>query len=341
MPQPWILSIDFGTSYTLVAAKVGDRTPEVVEIGGERRMPSVVMVETHGQRRRRAHGRRPVRVQPGEHAAGAEEPSRRPGPGGARWPPLPGGAARRRPAAHRVRRGGRADGRTAERGPPHPPGHVEPAAAEPAARSRGQGGVAEPGARARARRRGVVVRQRIRGARRWPPRRVRPRRRHVRHGRGHRPARRLRRRGPSRRRPEHRRRAVRRVGDEPRRRAAVSRGVGTDPGGRRGDLAAGRCVAAQGGPPGQGDLVLASVRRSAGAAARRARPAAHHPRRVRADRRALHRRDRRPPAPLHHRCRRRRNGGVEHLPRRRCEPVADRRATGAGRVPERVGQPAR
>lgn len=48
MAQPWILSIDFGTSYTLVAAKVGDRTPEVVEIGGERRMPSVVLVEQSG-----------------------------------------------------------------------------------------------------------------------------------------------------------------------------------------------------------------------------------------------------------------------------------------------------
>ncbi len=48
MPQPWILSIDFGTSYTLVAAKLGDRTPEVVEVGGERRMPSVVMVEATG-----------------------------------------------------------------------------------------------------------------------------------------------------------------------------------------------------------------------------------------------------------------------------------------------------
>ncbi len=48
MSRPWILSIDFGTSYTLVAAKVGDRAPEVVEIGGDRRMPSVVMVEAAG-----------------------------------------------------------------------------------------------------------------------------------------------------------------------------------------------------------------------------------------------------------------------------------------------------
>ncbi len=43
---PWILAIDFGTSYTVAAAKVGDRQPEVIEVGGERRMPSVVMVES-------------------------------------------------------------------------------------------------------------------------------------------------------------------------------------------------------------------------------------------------------------------------------------------------------
>src|SRR6478735_868731 len=48
LSQSWILSIDFGTSYTLVAAKVGDRAPEVLEIGGERRIPSVVMVEASG-----------------------------------------------------------------------------------------------------------------------------------------------------------------------------------------------------------------------------------------------------------------------------------------------------
>ena len=45
MPS-WILAIDFGTSYTVAAAKVGDRSPE---IGGERRMPSVVMVDQDGQ----------------------------------------------------------------------------------------------------------------------------------------------------------------------------------------------------------------------------------------------------------------------------------------------------
>ena len=48
MPS-WILAIDFGTSYTVAAAKVGDRGPEIVEIGGERRMPSVVMVDDDGQ----------------------------------------------------------------------------------------------------------------------------------------------------------------------------------------------------------------------------------------------------------------------------------------------------
>ena len=44
MPS-WILAIDFGTSYTVAASKVGDRSPEVIEIGGERRVPSVVMVD--------------------------------------------------------------------------------------------------------------------------------------------------------------------------------------------------------------------------------------------------------------------------------------------------------
>ena len=47
MPS-WILAIDFGTSYTVAASKVGDRAPEVIEIGGERRMPSVVMVDPAG-----------------------------------------------------------------------------------------------------------------------------------------------------------------------------------------------------------------------------------------------------------------------------------------------------
>ncbi|MCU1393276.1 MAG: Heat shock protein 70 [Ilumatobacteraceae bacterium] len=44
----WILAIDFGTSYTVAASKVGDRAPEVIEVGGERRMPSVVMVDSGG-----------------------------------------------------------------------------------------------------------------------------------------------------------------------------------------------------------------------------------------------------------------------------------------------------
>ncbi len=48
MPS-WILAIDFGTSYTVAASKVGDRAPEVIEVGGERRMPSVVMIGTDGE----------------------------------------------------------------------------------------------------------------------------------------------------------------------------------------------------------------------------------------------------------------------------------------------------
>ncbi len=47
MPS-WILAIDFGTSYTVAAARVEGRAPEIIEIGGERRMPSVVMVDPSG-----------------------------------------------------------------------------------------------------------------------------------------------------------------------------------------------------------------------------------------------------------------------------------------------------
>ncbi len=44
----WTLSIDFGTSYTVAAAKVEQRDPEVVEIRGERRVPSVLMIADDG-----------------------------------------------------------------------------------------------------------------------------------------------------------------------------------------------------------------------------------------------------------------------------------------------------
>ena len=44
----WILAIDFGTSYTVAASKIGDRAPEVIEVGGERRMPSVIMADPSG-----------------------------------------------------------------------------------------------------------------------------------------------------------------------------------------------------------------------------------------------------------------------------------------------------
>lgn len=47
MPS-WILAIDFGTSYTVAAARVDGRAPEIIEISGERRMPSVVMVDPDG-----------------------------------------------------------------------------------------------------------------------------------------------------------------------------------------------------------------------------------------------------------------------------------------------------
>ena len=40
--------IDFGTSYTVAVGKQAGRSPEVIEIGGERRVPSVVAVESGG-----------------------------------------------------------------------------------------------------------------------------------------------------------------------------------------------------------------------------------------------------------------------------------------------------
>jgi WD40 repeat protein/actin-like ATPase involved in cell morphogenesis len=45
----WTLAIDFGTSYTVAAARIVDRAPEIVEIRGERRMPSVVMTDPSGR----------------------------------------------------------------------------------------------------------------------------------------------------------------------------------------------------------------------------------------------------------------------------------------------------
>jgi hypothetical protein len=42
---PWILAIDFGTSYTVAATAEPGRRPEVIEIDGSRRVPSVVLVD--------------------------------------------------------------------------------------------------------------------------------------------------------------------------------------------------------------------------------------------------------------------------------------------------------
>ncbi len=47
--DPWILAIDFGTSFTVAASRIGDRAPEVIEIDGERRLPSVIMIDDAGE----------------------------------------------------------------------------------------------------------------------------------------------------------------------------------------------------------------------------------------------------------------------------------------------------
>ena len=42
---PWTLAVDFGTSFTVAAVRSAERSPEVIEIGGDRRVPSVVFVD--------------------------------------------------------------------------------------------------------------------------------------------------------------------------------------------------------------------------------------------------------------------------------------------------------
>jgi molecular chaperone DnaK len=47
--ETWVLAIDFGTSSSVVAARVAERPPEVVEVAGERRVPSVVLITDTGE----------------------------------------------------------------------------------------------------------------------------------------------------------------------------------------------------------------------------------------------------------------------------------------------------
>ena len=49
MDEAWVLAIDFGTTYTVAAARRSGRPPEVIEIQGERRVPSVVLIDPSGQ----------------------------------------------------------------------------------------------------------------------------------------------------------------------------------------------------------------------------------------------------------------------------------------------------
>lgn len=47
--DPWVLAIDFGTTSSVIGARIGDRPPEVVEVAGERRFPSTVIVSESGE----------------------------------------------------------------------------------------------------------------------------------------------------------------------------------------------------------------------------------------------------------------------------------------------------
>ena len=44
----WTLAVDFGTSFTVAAVRVDGRPPETIEIAGERRIPSIVLVDEDG-----------------------------------------------------------------------------------------------------------------------------------------------------------------------------------------------------------------------------------------------------------------------------------------------------
>ena len=45
----WTLAIDFGTSFTAAAMRVGDRRPEILTLDGESRMPSLVLLNEDGE----------------------------------------------------------------------------------------------------------------------------------------------------------------------------------------------------------------------------------------------------------------------------------------------------
>lgn len=45
----WVLAIDFGTSYTVVASRTEGHAPEVIEVDGDRRVPSVMMIADDGR----------------------------------------------------------------------------------------------------------------------------------------------------------------------------------------------------------------------------------------------------------------------------------------------------
>jgi molecular chaperone DnaK len=47
-PGTWTLAVDFGTSFTVAAVRPAGRSPEVIEIGGDRRVPSVIFVDEDG-----------------------------------------------------------------------------------------------------------------------------------------------------------------------------------------------------------------------------------------------------------------------------------------------------
>ena len=130
----------------------GGRSPEVIEIDGERRVPSVILIDQSGDTRRRTcrRGDGPVASRPS--AAHTEVPARHTDLGGARRPAVLHHRSRRRAPALRLLRSGHVAGWTADRGAFDLPRVVECTAARRAPHRGNHRRTPEPDAGPRARR---------------------------------------------------------------------------------------------------------------------------------------------------------------------------------------------
>ena len=144
--DPWVLGIDFGTSFTVAAAR-GRRGPEVIEVGGERRVPSVVLADDDGSLVVGRAGGEPGHIPSRSHHPCAQEPLGGTGTCGAGRPVAPGDGPHRLLAVLRVPRGGSPTGLPAGRGATDPSGGLEPTPSRSSPHRSGQGAAAQHRAR--------------------------------------------------------------------------------------------------------------------------------------------------------------------------------------------------